>query len=253
MGKRIPELHEVLAVEADLTKAMRNAIDEGKRTFKEKLAHFQGWQKTYEAVNDDDPENGRTEIHELTTTVDEKLTFIAAFISRTIDCIAEKEATNQLATASFEVGGIQFEGLPATLLLNLEHRMKEVRELIRLVPTLQAGIDWIDDKTHSKEDVFKTKTAQETSRTKKTVRGIPLYEATDKHPAQVEKISEDVVVGKYLTIGWSGMITPAKKSKMLERLDTLEREIKKARMRANTQPVKKVEIGRKLMDYVLKD
>lgn len=250
--ERKPQLHEVLAVEPDLLKSMRKVIDEAKHTFKEKASHFVAWTKVYHSINEDDIENGRAENHEMTTTVDEKLDYISDFIVKAIDCTAQKEATNQKASAKLSIGVATFDNVPATLLLNLEHRTKELRELLNTIPTLQPGVDWQEDHTFNKDNVYKCHTPQETSRTKKTVRGVELSPATDRHPAQVEKVTEDVPIGKYVQTVWSGMITPAKKSRILGRLDEVEHAIKKARMRANTQAVAKLDIGRSLMDYIIK-
>jgi hypothetical protein len=93
--------------------------------------------------------------------------------------------------------------------------------------------------------------AQVSFQTKKVTKPVVLYEATDKHPAQVKEVSEDVNVAKIEKSSAFGMITSAQKHDMLNRLDTLLVGCKQARMRANTQEVSTAAMGKALMDFVL--
>ena len=77
-----------------------------------------------------------------------------------------------------------------------------------------------------------------------------MYDATKEHPAQVESITTDVAIGKITVNNWSGMLSPAQKSILLGKIDTLIRAVKKARQRANTTEVVKVNIGDKLFDFI---
>ena len=138
-------------------------------------------------------------------------------------------------------------------MLNLEHRIKEIREVLKHIPTLQTGIDWIRDPSYAKEHVFKTAHKTRTPKTKKIMKPVVLYKATDKHPAQVEKVTEDIVVGHHETEAWTGMVTPATKARILKRIDDLERAVKAARQRANCQEVEKVDIGKKIMEFIIHD
>jgi hypothetical protein len=81
---------------------------------------------------------------------------------------------------------------------------------------------------------------------------VVLYEATDKHPAQVKESTEDVAIGKYVQTDWCSMISPAEKSRVMGRVDALIRAVKQARQRANNVDVLKVKIGKSLSDYILK-
>jgi hypothetical protein len=46
------------------------------------------------------------------------------------------------------------------------------------------------------------------------------------------------------------MITPARKSELLDRIDKLLRAVKKARQRANGTEVVKVNVGKSIMDFI---
>ena len=79
-----------------------------------------------------------------------------------------------------------------------------------------------------------------------------LYEATEKHPAQIDQWTEDKVVGKFTTKLFSGKMTPIDKSQILARLDKVIAEVKKARMRANQEEAKESKIAKQLFDYILR-
>jgi hypothetical protein len=83
------------------------------------------------------------------------------------------------------------------------------------------------------------------------LRNIILYEATKEHPAQVELISYDVIIGTWSTTRSSGKITPAEKHLMLERAGELLVAVKKARAKANECGVVPVKSD-KFFNYILK-
>jgi hypothetical protein len=88
-------------------------------------------------------------------------------------------------------------------------------------------------------------------RGEKTMKHKVLYDATDKHPAQIEKWTEDIPVAKIETVHRSTMLTPLAKSKMLGRVDKLIAAVKAARQRANTVEVEKREIAKSMFDYMI--
>jgi len=78
-----------------------------------------------------------------------------------------------------------------------------------------------------------------------------LYEATDKHPAQIKEISKDVVVGAFSNMRFSGAITSRAKADSLAIIDELISEVKKSRTRANDVEVVPVNIGETITDILL--
>ena len=77
-----------------------------------------------------------------------------------------------------------------------------------------------------------------------------MHPGDKNHPAQVEKVTENKIIGEYVKTGWSSMITPARKAKLLDRLEGLIRAFKEARMRANNQEVVRNDIGQIIFDYL---
>ena len=190
------------------------------------------------------------EQQELDCTVKDKMDYMAGHIVRYFDAILQKEKTNQSAVADLIVDGVVIaEKLPATFLLGLEKRLKLVREVYKQIPTLPLGKKWLEDSTMG-QGVYLCHTPDEKFKTRKVFRFNVLYEATPEHPAQIEKWEEQENVGKYVTVTWSGMITSAKKSSILGRVDKLIRATKKARQRANAAEVVELSVGKEIFDYI---
>jgi len=243
MGK----MHELLAVEPDLKGAAEKIIAETINTFTKKHNHFEGRYKSYEPL-DEDGERFQAEESKLVTTVSKKLEHTQEVVSKYLDAVAQKELTNTESSAILEVDGVNVIDvpLPATLLLALEGRLKQLREVYNAIPTLDPSESWkFDDQTATYEA-----TPKETYKTRKSFRNHVLAEATDKHAAQVQTYSVDERQGTWLTKRWSGMVTPAEKAALLARLDKLAQAVKKARQRANNSDVKQINVGDALFNFI---
>ena len=243
MGK----LHELLAVEPDLKGAAEKILAETANTFSKKSGHFHAQLRRYQPF-DEGGESLPDENQEMVTTVQKKLEWTQKVVSKYLDAVAAKEISNTTASAVIEIGGKPLidAPLPATLLLALEGRLKQVREAYNTIPTLDPGKQWNwDDKTRTYEAA-----TEKSFRTKKVMKNHVKAEATDKHPAQVEVYTEDVQVGSWTTRQWSGALTPSEKSDLLERVDDLIQAVKRARQRANDCEAAKVGIADTLFKYI---
>lgn len=248
MGK----LHELLAVEESLAGAAKKIVAEALVTFTKKADHFQGYVKRYEPFVAGVENERPSEEKAMVTTVRDKLVYTFDAVVPWLDAVLQKEATNQQARADIIVGDdVLATDVPATYLLGLETKLKELREMAEGIPTLQPGIVWEPDPSHEGSGVFKTAHPIERLRTEKVVKPVVLYPHTDKHPAQVKEVTEDVNVGKFIDTHWSGMYTPAQKSELLGRIDTLLRAVKQARQRANCAEVVTSTIGDTLKQFII--
>jgi asparagine synthetase B (glutamine-hydrolysing) len=247
MGK----LHELLAVEGDLQGTSKKLIEETIKTFS-KPDHFIGQHRHLQMF--DAAQQGQVvadEYKEMVTTVPAKLSYLSEAVAKYYDAIYQKELTNQKAVADLVVDGtVIATSVPATFLLGMESRLRELRQVVEAAPTLQPGIAWEKDETQGK-GVYRMKNADEKMKTAKTFMHKVLYEATDKHAAQIEKWEEQVPVGKYVTNITCGMYSPADKSATLARVDKLIQAVKKARMQANMVETVDREIGNTLLTYIL--
>lgn len=252
MGK----LHELLAATNDVEKVEDKMLLETKKSFgKDHL--FSGWTKTFHPYNPETAKANGLEIQpeemQLTTTVMDRINYTFQYIIKNVDAQAQKDLTNQLANADIILpdGTVLAESVPVTTLLTLENRIKKWREVFQEAPTLDSKLRWKVDETTGNGDVFITEKEEVNYKTQKTIRHKVLYEATDKHPAQVEKWYEDLPVGEYRITHWSGKITSKKLMEILSRLDILLEAVKTARQRANDIEVVKKNIGKTVADFVL--
>lgn len=250
MGK----LHEILAVEGDLEGVSKKVVEEAKNTFTKKPNHFKGSHKTLKMIDEERAhEEAAAEAHvELVTTVDKKLGYVAKSLMKYYDAVLQKEATNQVAKADLVVDGeIVASDLPATFLLGMETRLKTLRQLYETLPTLPPGVKWEKDESQG-EGVFMSTHPEIRNKEEKSIKHHVTYEATEFHPAQIETWSENNVVGTFTTQQWSGMISTARKSELLGRIDDLIQAVKQARQRANSQEVLDVNVGQALFDFIHK-
>lgn len=251
MGK----LHEVLAVEGDLAGTAKKIAEETIKTFSSRADHFMGSVQADTYFDENDANLNKTEEKAMDTTVFDKLKYAAPMVARYWDAYYVKEATNQHAKADIVLpdGSVFAKDVPATVLLGMETKLKETRAIYEHIPTLQPGIAW-DEAPELGAGVYRTVSPVTTFITKKTLRPIELSPATKEHKAQVHAVEEDKAVAKRLTTRTSGMLTPAQKSDLLERVDILIRSVKKARQRANNhEAVDDNSFGSKFFDYIHAD
>jgi len=248
------KLHELLAVESDLKGEFDKISTEATVTFAKKTDHFRGHVRTLEMRDEERQfeEAASFEKKDVATTVGKKLAYAAKPAARYFDALLQKEATNQTATADLTVDGVVLaEGLPATFLLALESRLKTVRVYYDAIPTHDPSTSWVADAGQG-YGIFKAEVDDIRDKAEKKTEYITVAQATEQHAAQVAKEVNTLVVGKFTTKKWSGMISPAEKSELLNRVDLLIRATKKARQRANQAEVVKKNVGAKLFDFILK-
>jgi hypothetical protein len=92
----------------------------------------------------------------------------------------------------------------------------------------------------------------QTHRTRKTIRPIVLYPATERHPAQTQLVTEDVLAGYWNTIKQSGALPKPRKQELAERVETLLQAVKQAREAANDiDEVKASAVANTIFSYLL--
>ncbi len=247
MGK----LHQILAVEPNLEGAAKAILNEAGHTFGSKGHLFSGSIKKLEHFDKNRQQEDELVTTDVSTTVAEKLEYLANPVSRWIDSVFQKEIANQSARAHVEVDGkIIIENAPVPFLLNLEKRLNELRQVLIQVPTLKPGVSWLNDESQ-RTGVFVSSQPVTRYRTEKTFQIIIATESTKEHKAQYEKVSKDTPIGRYTETEFSGAISPTRKSEMLARLDNLLMAVKQARMQANCQEVDNVHCGHDVMNFII--
>lgn len=247
----MPKLHELLAVDSQLKGQANKTRTELAATFKNKRHLFEEKRVTFQP-SEEGAQAQTEEQSDIQTTVRQELKWFTDLWASAIDTSLRVAEGNTQAFADIVLDDdtVLMPHVPATALLELEKRVAEFQELLAAVPTLDPAKGFSPDGQKG-EGIYVART-RETTRTKKLQKGIILAQATKEHPAQTALITEDSPVGRLTTQEWSGLITPAQKADMLERVEALGRAVKKARSRANEVELKeRHEIGKKLFGYVL--
>ena len=244
------KLHELLAVIDDLKGTAKAIVAEAEIGFRNKSALFTGHLKTISYF--DEARTNENEIDQklLVTTVGDKLAHVSNHLSKLLDSTYQLEEANTGARADLLINGdIIAAGVPAVVLLQWSNKVEALRKLYKAIPTLPPEVNW-DADPDTGAGAYKSP-PQKTFRTQKSMEHKILVAATDHHPAQVEKWTEDVKVAQIDTTQISGMISPAEKSLMLGRLDTVIAELKKARQRANNTEINgDLKVGKSIFDFI---
>lgn len=239
-------LHAIIAIEKG-EKAKRYEAVTARHQKVQKRELLSGQTRTYRPKNDEgDRLPGESQIVQV--RAEEELRGAADDWTRIIDLLATKEAGNTLARADLVAAGtVLVKDVPVTTLLGLEKILIDMRTFITKLPTLDPSVAWV----YSADAGVYRSDPVETTRTRKVLRNHVKAEATERHPAQVETYSEDVIEGYWTTIRLSGAMPADDIRRLADRVDTLLAAVKVAREAANMTEVADQRLGAALMGYLL--
>ena len=238
-------LHQLLAVEKDLKNAALRVITD----FYQQVAKgplMSGISRRYRAVTEEGeklpPESTIVQLR-----VEETLPEVQKALTSLFDLVLSKEDANQSAKADIVIdGAVVMAGVPVCALLFLEKQVTDLSTLVDKLPVLDPSERWVQD---ASQNCWAT-IPVETHRTKKIPRPFIKAPATDKHPAQVEVVHEDEVVGYWSTTKFSGAIPADRKAALKTRVAKLRQAIKVAREDANTVRVGERKMGDAILGYL---
>lgn len=168
-------------------------------------------------------------------------------LSELFDVTATKDETNCNARADVVIDGKKIlSQVPVTSLLFLEKQLVDIHTFVKKLPVLDPADTWHFD---ASADCFATDPSF-TVKTKKVPRNHVKAEATDKHPAQVEMYHEDIRVGQWRQIKFSGALPQKDVNELLVRVENLQKAVKFAREEANNAEVKNVSVGKEVFGYL---
>lgn len=228
----------LLKREAQSAQAYRERLKDLIRSFRDNRPRFGGITKTYTPFAEGGDE-APPERKEVGATVKEDLAWFKNFFVQAVDAAVQKEATNQHAKADLKLFGHEFKDLPATALLNLEGKLKELKNAVVHMPVLDDAKDWVAD--DGNRGTFRQNPDEWTYRTEKRPYNHIKAPATDKHAAQVEVLYRDENIGKWTKRIFSGAVSVAKKADLLARIDEAVSAVVKAREEANMVEVAKTD------------
>lgn len=243
------KLNQILAIEKGVKSTSGDIINNVYKLF-QKEAMFEGFTKKYRSKYEDEEENLLPDENKKVTsnTTDLLESFNKAMIEL-LDVTYSKDIANTTAVADIIIDDqIIATGVPSTYLIYLEKKLVDVKTVINSIPTLDINEDWILDEN---SNIYKTDKIT-TNRTKKVTKALVLYEATDKHPAQVTTVSEDIVIGYKDTIKLSGAIPGTVKAKYLNNVEKVLKAVRLAREEANNNTASMLSIGKSILEKVFK-
>jgi hypothetical protein len=248
------KLHELLAVEKTRIAQASKLLLDATTKFKNGN-YFTGFVKKLEMINDS-PENEKLsaaarEEKAMPTTVCDTLQYVMDAWAKAEDVTYQKNNTNRNAVADiiFRENTIASD-VSVDELLGLETRLETLRTTFDMIPTLDASRCWVLD-ANKGANIYRGESVEITTKTEKIMTPVILYDATDKHPAQIEKVTIDKVVGNFAKTNWSGAATTVGKAEALSVIDDLIAAVKQARMRANCTEVVDAKIGNIFVSLIM--
>lgn len=240
------KLNQVIAIEKGVkSRVYSETTEQDKLCQKPEL--FNGFSKTYKALDEANAEKLPPESKRVQFTVDAILKQQAKSLTELFDITAAKDWANTKAVADVKVGdNVVLEKVPVTYLLFLEKQITDLHTAVGRLPELDANSGWTKD---TESGLYKTEPTQ-THRVKPSKKPIVLYEATDKHPAQTQLIDVSDIVGHWEKIEHSGAISPTKKAVLVEKIEALIKAVKFAREEANMIEAPDQNVGEKIFSYV---
>lgn len=241
----MPKLNQIIAIQAGKKARAKETLTEAYHQIK-KSELLSGLVRTYQP-RDEGGEPQPDERKLVQVKVNDLIQRVSRDLTEMFDIVATQDWANCQARADVVVEGRRLlEGVPVTHLLFLEKQLIDLRTFVEALPTLDAAEEW---EYKSEFDSYASRPAR-TNRTRKVPKNHVKYEATREHPAQVEMYMEDVWVGTWTTVKFSGAIPAAAKNAMLERVSKLLDAVKTAREEANNLEVHPVKVGSAVLGYI---
>ena len=240
------KLNQVIAIVAGKKSQTQKAITEVYQQL-QKPVLLEGISRTYRP-KDEDGEQFPPEKKLVQLKATDAIGAFSVALTDLMDTVFAQDCTNQIATADVKVDGkVLLEKAPVTYLLFLEKQLVDIHTFVDKLPTLDPAEKW----NFNKETDCYSSDPYQTAKTKKIPRNHVKAEATKEHPAQVEMYTEDVMVGNWTTMKFSGAIPASGKSRMLEKVRKLQEAVKFAREEANgREVVESKKVGAAVFGYL---
>lgn len=239
------KLNQIIAVEKTVKGRTFQELTEAHHLL-QKPSILAGISRTYRP-KDEEGEQLPPESTKVQIKAEEVIKQTVDILTQLFDVTATKDWANCDAKADVVVDGqVLLTQVPATYLLFLEKQLVDLHTFIKKLPVLDASETWVFD---ASADAYATEPVQ-TLRTKKVPRNHVKAEATDKHPAQVEVYYEDITVGYWRTVKFSGALPAKRLNELVVRVEKLQHAVKFAREEANNLEVKDQKLGEKVLGYL---
>jgi hypothetical protein len=241
----VTKLNQIIAVEKGIKSKSFQDLTEAHHAV-QKAALLSGISRTYQP-KDEEGEQLPPESTKVQIRAEDVLRQMGKTLTRLFDATASKDATNCVAKADVTVdGSVLLSDVPVTYLLFLEKQLTDLHTFVKKLPVLDAADSWTFNES---ADSYSTEPVR-TIRTKKVPRNHVKAEATEKHPAQVEVYFEDIAIGYWTTVKFSGALPAKRIADLLDRVEKLQQAVKFAREEANNTDVVDRKVGDKVFGYL---
>lgn len=241
------KLNAVVAVEKEVAARIKSKVTAIYHTF-QKPDLFNGFSKIYQPI-DEEGERYAPENKKVVCNTTDMLKSLSKLLTEFFDITLTKDVGNTFASSDIIVNGQTIaSNVPITFLIFLEKQLVDIRTNINSIPILDINEDWTHDEN---SNLYKTENIK-THKTKKVPFRFVKYEPTVNHPAQVEILTRDDIVGHWNTVKMSGAISIPDKEKLFENIEKLIKAVKIAREQANSKEITQEQIGDSIFAYLLK-
>lgn len=244
-GTRVTKLNQIVAVEKGVKAKTTAVMTEFYRVL-DKSPLWAGRIRSY-VPKDDDGDKFPGERQLVQAKAADVIAQLSDQLTRLFDLVYTHEVANGMATADVVVDeAVVLEDAPVTYLLFLDRQLELLLTFAQKLPVLDPEQTWSYDpfKGCYVSDEVKT------LKTKKVNTPIVMYEATDKHPAQVVMGSEDVVTGTWTQVNLSGGLPYDEVAAIVRRVEKLRTAVKYARETANNADVTDYRVADSVLGYV---
>lgn len=241
----MPKLNQIVAIEKGVKSRTEKTVTASHQAL-QKEASLNGLARTYNP----DIENGETYPDEhvrVQIKAREEIKNVSDSLTELFDITLTKDTANCYARADIVVDDkVLVKDVPITTLLFIEKKLDNIHTFVAKLPVLSSIDNWTLDANsnmYRSDEVY-------TNKTKKVLRNHVKAAATDKHPAQVDTFSEDIVVGKWKTVKFSGSMPAKEINDCLARVEKLRQAVKFAREEANAAEAKHLHMGEKIFGFI---
>jgi hypothetical protein len=240
-------LGQVVAIEADVRKSTMRELTDAYHAL-DKPALLEGLQGDYEP-HAEEGERLPSESQRVQATVNEMLAATKTSLTKLFDVTAARDFTNASGAAKADVvvgDQVLIPGAPVPYLLWLDRKLDELQAFALRIPTLPPSTTWSLAEDRGVYRSAEVKTVRQVQQPKV----VTLAAATDKHPAQVQLFPEQVGVGTWTRVKFSGAVPVDQRARILQRIAILRAAVHAAREQANRVQAEEPQVGARVLSYL---
>lgn len=247
----------LLGLREKLEKTFSGMLDDFIGKFKNKQGIFQGWNKTYEALDGYADEPTKRSFQKVSGTVKEQLDWFKQYTVDYFTTVLSIEKTNSTGIKSeLVVNGNSWGEYSVLELLRLKSIMDgKLKVIIGELPIRDEKVIWNKTKKdyYGSRDVWETPVAdgfiKTTLKRTEIVNDQHIKDAPNRPPVAVQ-IETQVNIGRFTEQRFSGEITMLERAEILAKYDQLYIGIIEALENANSIESVESDLGKKFIEYI---